>query len=170
MDAIRFSFTPAQRDYLITARAFLLRRPVIVLGVFVLGLLSSLIWLLFSLGAQGTDVFVFVLPAVILPFGLLALFLLVIPIVMASLAANNAALMSELRCEAGAAGLQVAGAQGDTLLSWKLFSGVIETKNYFLLVFHQRRKLFQLIPKRAFASVDDEARFREMTRREIEDS
>jgi hypothetical protein len=167
MDVICFSFTPAQRDYLITVRAFLLRRPLYLLIVFVLGLLSSLLWLLFSLSANRADALVFALPAVVMPFGLVALFLILAPIVMASLAANNAALTSELKCEASTAGLRVAGASADTVLNWKLFSEMIETKSYLLLIFQQRRKLFQMIPKRAFASTDDEARFREIARREI---
>lgn len=169
MDAIRFSFTPAQRDYLITARAFLLRRPLLLLIVFVLGLVSSLLWLLFSLSANSADAIAFVLPAVIVPFGLVALFLIVAPIIMASLVANNTALMSELRCEASAAGLHVASANADTTLNWELFGEVIETKNYFLLVFHDRRKLFQMIPKRAFASANDENHFRQLVKREIGD-
>lgn len=167
MNAICFSFTPTQRDYVITARAFLLRRPLYLLIVFVLGLLSSLLWLLFSLSANREDAVVFVLPAIIVPFGLVALFLIVAPIVLASLAANNAALTSELRWDASAAGLQVAGANTNTLLNWKLFSEFIETKNYFLLIFHRRRKLFQMIPKRAFASVADEAQFRALAKQEI---
>ena len=169
MDAIRFTFTPAQRDYLITARAFLLRRPLFLLIVFVLGLASSLLWLLFSLSASSADVIAFVLPAIIVPFGLVALFLIVTPMVMASLAANNAALTSELRWEASEAGLHVAGAKADTVLNWKLFKEVIETKNYFLLVFHDRRQLFQLIPKRAFASLQEVDAFREMAKRGIRD-
>lgn len=169
MDAIRFSFTPTQRDYIIATRAFLLRQPLYLLIVFVLGLVSSLLWLLFSLSANSAEALMFVLPAIIMPFGLVALFLIVAPIVMASLAANNATLMRELRWEASAAGLQVAGANADTLLQWGLFKNMFETKRYFLLVFHQRRKLFQMIPKRAFASVDDEARFRIVATREIGD-
>jgi hypothetical protein len=167
MDAIRFTFTPAQRDYITATRAFLLRQPLYLLIVFVLGLVSGLTWLLFSLSANREDAFVFVLPAIIMPFGLVALFLIVTPIVMASQAMKNKVLTSELRWEASAAGLQVAGAGTDTLLNWGLFNLVIETKRYFLLVFRERRKLFQMIPKRAFASTEDEARFRGLAREEI---
>jgi hypothetical protein len=103
------------------------------------------------------------------PFGLVALFLIAAPIVIASQAAKNKTLMSEMRWAASDAGLQVAGANTDTLLNWSLFNQVIETKNYFLLIFRQRRKLFQMIPKRAFASPQDEERFRAMSKREIGD-
>ena len=168
MNAIRFSFTPAQREYIIATRAFLLRQPLYLLIVFALGLLSSLLWLLFSLNARGAEAVMIGLPAIIAPFGLLALFLIMAPIAVASSAVKSQSLASELRWEASAAGLQVAGANTNTLLNWKLFSKVIETKSFFLLVFHQRRKLFQMIPKRAFATPNDKARFRELAKSRIE--
>lgn len=169
MNAIHFSFTPTQHEYIIATRAFLLRQPLYLLIVFVLGLVSSLLWLLFALGANSAEAMVIGLPAFIVPFGLVVLFLIVTPIVIASGATKSEALASELRWEASDAGLQVAGTNTDTLLNWGLFKGVIETRRFFLLVFHQRRKLFQMIPKRAFASTEDEARFRALAKREIGD-
>jgi hypothetical protein len=169
MDAIRFTFTPAQREYITATRAFLIRQPLYLLIVFGLGLISSLIWLLFSLDENNAGAFVLALPAIIAPFGLIALFLILTPIVIASAAVNRQALASEMRWEASTAGLHVAGANTDTLLNWGLFKDVIETKRFFLLVFHDRRKLFQMIPKRAFASPEDVAGFREMAKRAIRD-
>ncbi len=131
MDAIRFTFTPAQRDYMITTRAFLLRQPSYLLIVFTLGLVSALIWLFFSLNAGNEDVALFALPAIIAPFGLLALFIIITPIVIASAAMKNRALTSELRWEASDAGLQVAGTDTDALLNWGLFNQVVETKTLF---------------------------------------
>jgi hypothetical protein len=160
MDAIRFTFTPAQHDYTTATRAFLLRQPLYLLIVFGLGLISSLLWFFFSLGANTEAAGVLALPALIAPFGLLALFLIITPIVIASAAANNKTLAGELRWAVSGAGLQVAGAGTDTLLNWGLFKDVIETKSYFLLIFRDRRKLFQLIPKRAFASPADKEAFR----------
>jgi hypothetical protein len=168
MDAIRFTFTPTHRDYVTAARAYLSRQQLYLLIVFLLGLVSGLTWLLFSLSANREDAFVFVLPALIMPFGLVVLFLIVTPIVMASQAAKNKTLTSELRWEASTAGLHVAGANTDTLLNWGLFKDVLETKSYFLLVFRDRRKLFQMIPKRAFATPEDQARFRELANMRIE--
>lgn len=167
MDAIRFTFTPTQREYIIATRAFLLRQPLYLLIVFGLGLISSVIWLLFSMNASSADTIVLGLPAIIAPFGLPVLFLIMAPIAVASSTAKSQTLAGELRWEASAAGLRVAGANTDTLLNWGLFKDVIETRRFFLLVFHQRRKLFQMIPKRAFASADDENRFRVMARQAI---
>jgi len=141
-----------------------------LLAVFVLGLALALVWLLFAMNATGVDAIVYILPAIITPFGLLTLFLIIAPIVIASQAAKNKTLMSELQWAASDAGLQVAGADTDALLNWDLFNQVIETKNYFLLVFQQRRKLFQMIPKRAFASPQNEARFRALARNKIGDA
>lgn len=167
MDTIRFNFTPTQRDYVTAARAFLLRQPLYLLIVFGLGMVSSVIWLLFSLSAGSSDAMVFVLSAVSAPFALVALFLIITPIVIASAAAKSQALASEMRWDASGAGLQVAGTNTDTLLNWGLFKDVIETRSYFLLIFRDRRKLFQMIPKRAFASTEDESRFRALAKQEI---
>ena len=54
-------------------------------------------------------------------------------------------------------------ASGASHVKWSYFTGLIETKEMFLLR-HPTRSLFSFVPKRAFKSPDDEARFRELAR------
>jgi hypothetical protein len=56
-------------------------------------------------------------------------------------------------------------AQIDSQIRWELYNRIVESDRFFLLYFGKRS--FTIIPKRAFAGVEQEARFREMLRRHV---
>lgn len=47
----------------------------------------------------------------------------------------------------------------ETKLEWGSFQKVIESKYFFILVYSTNKKIFQFIPKHAFATTDDEQAF-----------
>jgi hypothetical protein len=55
----------------------------------------------------------------------------------------------------------------ETKLDWGSFCRVIETKDLFLLVYTSNKNCSQMIPKRAFASNDDEQAFRDLVAAKI---
>ena len=54
-------------------------------------------------------------------------------------------------------------ATGASHVKWAYFSGLVETKEMFLLR-HPMRSLFSFVPKRAFKTREDETRFRQLVR------
>ncbi len=55
----------------------------------------------------------------------------------------------------------------ETKLDWGSFQKVIESKSHFLLIYTVNKNMFQIIPKRAFASSEDEQSFRELLNTKI---
>lgn len=160
MHPVHFAFTPTYSDYVTTSRAFVLRQPLTLLLVLGAGLLS----VSFSaFAATSFNSLISLLPVIAVPLILVALHVIVTPLLIASRARGNRQLLAALSCEAGSAGIHVRSQFVDTTLDWRLFRDVIETKRYFLLVFHDGRKMFQMAPKRAFASERDVDEFRKMS-------
>jgi hypothetical protein len=159
MHPIHFAFTPTYNDYVTTSRAYVLRQPVTLLLVLGAGLLS----VGFSaFAAANFNSLISLLPVIAVPLILVALYVIVTPLLIASRAQGNKQLLAAMSCEASPAGIRVRSQFVDTTLDWRLFRDVIETRRYFLLVFHDGKKMFQMAPKRAFASEQDVDAFREM--------
>lgn len=164
MPPIPFAFTPTYADYVTTTRAYLLRQPLLLLVVLIVGVVGAVPWVyVLSTGTMAA-----LIPIVLTPLIVVVLFLLLTPMLIATRAQRNPALFESLTCEAITVGIQVKGRTIDTTLDWRLFNRVIETQNYFLLVFHDSKKLFQMVPKRAFAGDVDVVRFGELVKRVIE--
>jgi hypothetical protein len=161
MRPIHFAFTPTYNDYVTASRVYVLRQPLMVLLVLGAGLWSVSFLVL---AATNLDSLFLLLPVIIAPPILVALHAIVTPLLIASRAQNNKQLLAALVCEASPAGIRVRSQFVDTMLDWRLFSDVIETRRYFLLVFRDSKKMFQMAPKRAFASAQDVDRFRGMAR------
>jgi hypothetical protein len=53
-------------------------------------------------------------------------------------------------------------------IGWVLFQDFLETRDYFLLVHSDNKKSFQIIPKRAFKSADQEGGFRQLLKARFE--
>jgi YcxB-like protein len=55
---------------------------------------------------------------------------------------------------------------GSSRCKWTYFDDVLETPSLYVLR-HQRKRLGQLVPKRAFKNSNDEARFRELAKHHL---
>ena len=62
-------------------------------------------------------------------------------------------------------GIHFKTAQVDSLLQWSLYNKVLENERFYILVYG--KGAISVIPKRAFASANQEAAFNEMLRRNI---
>ncbi len=165
MSPITFTFTPAYQDYVTTTRAYLLRQPAMWGGALLAGLAVVLCIYVFGAGGSAGILLIGLVPPI-----LIALYLIVTPILVASRAQKSPDLVAALSCEATLAGIHVQGQNVNTLLDWRLFSNAIETKRYFVLVFRDSRKMFQMVPKRAFVDDADAKRFGEMARQKSKNS
>ena len=56
---------------------------------------------------------------------------------------------------------------GDTRIKWDEFVGMVESKDYFLLRFGVNRNAFQIVPKRAFSSDQQQETFRELVKQNM---
>lgn len=56
---------------------------------------------------------------------------------------------------------------GETRVKWDEFVGLIESKDYYLLRFSVNRNAFQIVPKRAFSSEEQQEAFRELVRQNM---
>ena len=62
-------------------------------------------------------------------------------------------------------GIQFKTAQIDALLQWSLYNKVLEDDKFYILIYG--KNMISVIPKRAFASPNEEAAFNEMLKRNI---
>lgn len=159
------AFTPAHADYVTATRAYLARQPLTLLLVAGAGLLSAAMWLFFALGSGQGVTLAALVPAVVIPPALLALYLVVTPLVIASRARSRAALFAPTVWDADARRLHVRAGKVEAEVDWRAFERLIETKRYFILALRDRRRMFLFAPRRAFASAADEAAFRDLARR-----
>lgn len=68
--------------------------------------------------------------------------------------------------EANAEILQIKTINSESSIQWQLYTKAVETKNLFML--YQGKRLFYILPKRAFSSNEQVEEFRELVRTKIE--
>jgi hypothetical protein len=164
-----FKFTPTKDDYIKAFRTFYLSSwP--VWGVLIVFLLSQIIFfgLAFIRGDLGFDLGG-ILPIVLIVFiaSYLAFTLVINPMTAASKLEKNERLSSPVQYEVNDEQIMFKNQFAETKLDWGSFQKVIESKDIFLLVYTTNKNMFQIIPKRAFASTDDEQAFKNLLNTKI---
>ena len=66
--------------------------------------------------------------------------------------------------------IRVKTSQIDSKLAWSLYTKVLEGSDMYLLIYGTDLRMMTAVPKRAFASKDQEYKFRELVSRHIPDS
>ncbi|MFN8411661.1 MAG: YcxB family protein [Anaerolineales bacterium] len=59
-------------------------------------------------------------------------------------------------------GISVYSGTKEVKIKWDVFQDFLETKNYFLLIHSDNKQSFQIIPRRAFESAEQEKDFRQL--------
>ncbi len=154
-----FEFTPTKQDYLKAFRSFYLTRwkeQALLLSIaFIMIACSLLAALQGNLGEFRY--FIFAL------FGLLFFFLLYAVVISPLIVANkvpkderlNSPVLYELRDEH----IEIKNKFSEHKMDWGSFQKIIETEEYLLLIYTVNKNAFQIIPKRAFVTSDDEKKF-----------
>lgn len=166
---ISFGFTPNGEDYRKSFQTYYRENwiPAILFPVYIL-LVGIFLFITGSYGMFG--------PGNTLYFGLLfafvaafyVLFVFVInPRLIAARAAKDERMSSPVQYEVTGEQLVMRTAFSEVKTDWGEYQKVIDGKEIILLLHHTNKRMFQFIPKRAFASPEDERAFVELARRKV---
>ncbi len=165
---LSFGFTPNKNDYIKSFQAYYLNNwgiwAVLVLATISLGVIAFLALLSGELRDNFSFALAFIIPLIVFIFlGCFLLFALVInPLQIANKVKKDERLHSPIQYEVSAEQILFKNQFTETKTDWGSFQKFIETKDVFLLVYSINKRMFQIIPKRAFASSDDEQTFKQL--------
>ncbi len=163
MDAapLTFRFTPTKEDYIRTVQAFNMRLKsmwfvLIIAGIMFIAGAANLImtW------QQGLS-FPYILLTVIFPFFLLFL-VFGNSFMIGRQVGRNERFTTEVTWELSAEEVALRTRFAEAKMDWGSFAEFLETKSYFLVVYSANKRQFQFVPKRAFASPEQEQEFRDL--------
>jgi len=158
---MRFEFTPTPEDYKKAIRIYYLSdvRLWIIFGLFGLPQLCCSIYLITQNGLKNG-----ILPIVLLfLFPLFVVYLLVLmPLNFAQKVKNNERLRAKTTWIVSEEQIVVKNEYSESKLTWDTYQRVIESRAYYLLFYQGNKGLFQMLPKRAFFTVDQELAFQKM--------
>ncbi len=164
-DHITVHFTPIPQDYVKTYRMLQFRslftRIVYgTLGVLGLCLLGSTL-----APSAGSNARLWPIPIAILVF--LALAFMLPSYSVGRRAKGNEQLLAETAWELDDSQLRVSNRFVDAKYEWGFFQGLVEDKDYFYLRHSSNKRLYNFIPKRAFASAEEMQAFRELFKKHL---
>lgn len=156
---IKASFIPNRTDYIQALRDFQIRQR------------ST--WIFLALGAAATVCtltlmvlqrpfefnLLYIFPVLFLIFFLLILFF-VNPIRVGDQVRKNERLRSETTWEVDSDQIVIRTAYAESKFDWGTIGQVYESDEHFLMIYSANKRMFQILPKRAFASAEQMAGFR----------
>lgn len=163
---MRIEFTPTPEDYKKIIRIYYLSnsRLWIILGVFGLPQLCCSVYVISQNVLQNN-----ILPILILLlFPAFLIYLLVLlPASFAQRVRNDARLKSKTTWIVSEQQIIIKNEFSESKLDWETFQRVIESRAYYLLFYQGKKLLFQMLPKRAFFSVDQELTFQKLLQKKV---
>ncbi len=153
-------YTPQKNDYAQVLRIYFLQQTGsrIALGFLVVAFGV----VLYSVATSGRPLTIFDLVWLLLPPVFVGYILFIQPRNMANQAMANEQLAAETTWEMGDEGIDISTSFGSAHTAWDDFSRMYEHKEYILLVLKGKKRAFRFIPRRAFASPQDQDRFFEL--------
>lgn len=161
---VEISFAPEPGDYVQAVRAFLGRdaRVWVTMGLVGIMLAGGIAHLVTS--GQPTLMSFFLL---LFPLVLAAYLWLGWPLSVGRRVRRDRRLRSLTTCQVGDEYLVTRNVLGESCLEWAAFHRLVETRAHLLLVFDINRRTFIIVPRRAFASAEQEAAFRDIVTRHL---
>jgi hypothetical protein len=158
-------YTPQKQDYARVLRLFNWQRTSTKISLVFLTFAFALV--LFALVMKGPPFTLFELLWLLFPplFVIFSFYLQ--PLRIANKAAQNEQLMSEATWEVSKSGIQITNSSGSNSLGWESLSKLVITKDYLLLNSKHNKNAFRFLPRRAFASPQEEEIFIELARQKI---
>jgi hypothetical protein len=158
--SLTLRYTPNQQDYAKVLRLFFLQRTGTRISLAFLVIAFGLI--LFAILSKGSPPTVFELIWLLLP-PLFVLFVFFIqPSRIAAQAARNEQLITEATWEVSDEGVQISSSFGSTHLDWDALNKLVTTQEYYLLLLKTNKNAFRFLPRRAFASPQEQDQFLEL--------
>ncbi len=163
---LSFQFTPTIQDYVRSYQSYQLRRKILL--VMFAGLALFEVCLFFAL-IGGPFSHHLVLWAVLIPIPLFFLFFFAaIPLLfIRQIQKTKERFLSRIIWQLDDRQIQIKNDYSETRVDWGTFQELTETKDYYYLIYTANRTLYQFIPKRALASPNMDAAFREIISRNI---
>ena len=161
---LSFGFTPTKNDYLKAFWVFYSSNWSIWAVLFLAVVPQGICVFTALLRGEFGFGFEFILPLVIfLGLGFILFFAFVIsPLRVANKVEKDERLNSPVQYEVNDQGLLFRNQFTETKTDWGSYQKFIETKDMFLLIYSINKNMFQIIPKRAFTSSDDELLFKRL--------
>jgi hypothetical protein len=165
---LSFGFTPTKNDYIKAFQAYYLSNWLtwasLVLVTIIIGVVAFSTLISGKISDGYTFALSFMLPLIMFMFlGSILLSALVInPLKIANKVEKDERLRSPIQYEVSTEQILFKNQYTETKTDWGSFQKYIETENVFLLIYSAHKGMFQLIPKRAFASSEDEQAFKQL--------
>lgn len=164
---MRFEFTPTPDDYKKAIRIYHLSdvRLWIIMGIFGLPQLCCSLYIIIQNGFSA-GIYPFIL---LLLFPAFILYLLVwVPMSFAQRAKKDERLRAKTTWIVSEEQIIVKNDHSDSKTTWDSFQKVIESRAFYLFFFQGKRNQFQMLPKRAFMTVEQELAFQKMVSKKVE--
>ncbi len=159
-ESLRVSYTPTQDDYTRALRLFFLQwtgmRIIIGFLVVFLGLT------IYRVATQGDAPNIFEVIWLLLPPVFILFIFLVQPRSIARRAVANEQLRAETTWELGEPGLEISTVFGSKHLDWVDLRKLVPTKDYYLVLLRTNRNTFLFMPRRAFATPEEQENFSQL--------
>ncbi len=160
-EPVQFKYKPEGRDYTQAMYAFYLadKRTWFAIILLLLIIVCAPVTL-FLISNYYNATFLWVIPVFLL---LLVFYVYIIsPILAGRRVGRNPKFQSETVGEATPEYLAIKNANVDSKTKWDAYANAVETRQYFLLIHAVNRRMFQFIPKRAFANDEQLDAFRDL--------
>jgi hypothetical protein len=160
---VNFQYTPTKTDYVHGMRAYLIRSWRIWIAYAVFGLMFA-IGICSLVVFEGTYVsWLWILLSVLF----FAFQMVLAPMLLGRRVRRNERLRAEMFWQVNDEHILVKNKFAETKFDWGTFHKVLETKRYYLFIYSVNKRMFQIVPKRAFESSEQETAFRDLLKRNI---
>jgi hypothetical protein len=155
-EPLRFAFSITKSDYYQTLRAFYVHR-MLGRGLIIIPLLiTAIAFLVYIVYAVSFSVLFLFLLLVLIP----GMPLFISPADAAEKLSKDERLSTETTWEVDENRIALKNKFSDMSTDWGPFGEVYETQEHYLLTYEHNKNVFQILPKRAFSSVEQALEFR----------
>ncbi len=159
IEPIIFSFSPNASDYYKTLRAVMFRnrttKAIMLVGMLILGC-SGLTSIAITHTFQTAAITLLILFLLILTFYFLG------PATAAEKVTSEERLNTETTWVVDEEKVSIKTKFAETSLDWGSFGVVYETRDHYMITYSTNKNMFQIIPRRAFSSTNQEGSFRNL--------
>lgn len=164
MIKISFRFTPTKNDYLKAFWTFYSNSPYTWIAFVFFAFLLPIVALSLFIGYELQSGFVMWFPMLIfISTAFFLLFMFVInPLILGNKVEKNERLKSPVEYEVDEEQISIKTPFSESKVDWGTFERMIESEEHILLIYSINKNMFQIIPKRAFLSREDEQSFKDL--------
>lgn len=162
METISLRFRYTEEEYIAATRLYLMRSTDLLLRVVFSSIFLAAGIFFLLLATLGSGILFLLTLAGLISFLLWSLFFYIAP---RQRFRSDPKFRDEYFLQFSDDGIQFKTAQIDALIQWSLYTKVLENERFYLLVYG--KNMISVIPRRAFASAQQEAAFGELLKRKL---